>query len=113
MNNLKNIMPVAVHIATGGLAHSLDGESDGSFQVTGGTRFRLFFSARTISNVLLIIGYKDPISISNAAYILSDLHSMDDDVPEGTTVYYAILDVDDFTPVQGGQDDTIHISFYG
>jgi len=121
MTNLRNELPVAVHVAsggdarvrTGGQTFSLDGVSSGSFQMTDATRFRALLSTRTMSGMLLLLGYTSPVTLSNAAWIVSDIDSISDDVPEGTTVYFATVSPDDFTAMQGGDLDTLHVSFYG
>lgn len=121
MTSLKNELPVAVHIASGGEARArtggqvcaLNGITSGSFQVTEGTRFRALYSSRTMGGMLLLLGYASPVTLANASWIMGDLTSMTDNVPEGTTVYFATVTPDDFTAMQGGPFDTLHISFYG
>jgi len=121
MTNLRNELPIAVHVASGGDARVrtggqvivLDGISSGSFQVTNGTRFRAFYSVRTTSGQILLLGYTSPVTILNASWIMMDFDNMSDDVPEGSTVYFTTLSSDDLTPMQGGEFDTVHISIYG
>jgi hypothetical protein len=121
MTNLRNELPVAVHLAsggdarvrTGGQTFSFNGVSSGSFQMTGATRFRAFFSTRTMSGLLLLLSYTNPVTLLNASWIMRDLTSLSENVPEGATVYFAAVSPDDFTAMQGGEFDTLHVSFYG
>ena len=121
MTSLKNELPVAVHVASGGEARirtggqviALNGVTSGSFQVTEGTRFRAQYSSRTMCGMLLLLGYTSPVTLANASWVMTDLTSISDDVPEGATVYLATITPDDFTAMQGGQFDTLHVSFYG
>jgi|GEM_PF-1154903 len=121
MTNLMNELPVAVHVASGGAARvrkggltiSLNGVSSGSFQVTGGTRYRLSCNLFTVGGLLLLVGYQDPLSLSSAAWLAIDRDKIEDDVPEGTTVYWKAVNPEDFAPYPGGEFDSIHISIYG
>ncbi|MGI6295479.1 MAG: hypothetical protein ACOX3G_05270 [Armatimonadota bacterium] len=120
MENLKNIMPVAVHLASGGSARvriggqsvPLEDISDGSFDVEGGTGFRLFFVNASGLIGTMLIGYETPLDLSNASLVTSDMEMLSDDVPAGTTVYFALVDADG-DPVQGGEGDVLHVSIYG
>lgn len=120
MTNLKNELPVQVHVGSGGCGRvrsggtvvSLNGVSSGSFQVTGATGFRGLFNNRTVSGLMLLIGYASPISAQNAVMSVSDLQQIADDVPEGTTVYFATFSADGMIPTAGGMLDTLNLSFY-
>lgn len=121
MTNLQNELPVAVHVASGGDARvrtggqvvSLNGISSGSFQVLGATKFRALFSTRSTSGMIMLVGYTSPVTLANASWILLDWGQFSDDVPEGTTVHFTAIEADEFTPIQGGESDTMHISYYG
>ena len=120
MNNLKNRLPVAVHLASGGDARvrvggvsiPLEGEATASFITTGATRFRLTLNARSVPGVMLLIGYDSPLTLANAPMLCSDMDSVTDDVPEGTTVYIALVNPMDGSAVTGGEEDHAVISFY-
>lgn len=120
MISLKNELPVAVHLAsggearlrTGGQAISLNGISSGSFQVMSGTRFRAKFGMRSVTGLSLLIGYSSPLTLANASTVASDTDDIYDDVPEGTTVYFSIIGPADDTPVLGGEHDYLYVSFY-
>ena len=121
MTDVKNELPVAVHHASGGSARarvggssiSLDSVSSGSFQVTGGTRYRLFANLRSSSGCAVLVGYSSPVSVQNAAMAVTDLNSITDDVPEGTTVYLAMIDTGTTSAVAGGSDDYLAVTIYG
>jgi hypothetical protein len=121
MTNLMNELPVAVHLASGGDARvrkggqviMLEGVSSGSFQVTGGTRYRLAYTIFTAGGLLLLVGYETPLAIENASWRALDREEIHDDVPEGTTVYWKTVSPDNFATYPGGEFDSIHISIYG
>ena len=121
MTNLMNELPVAVHVSSGGAARvrkggqviMLDGVSSGSFQVTGGTGYRLAYTIFTTSGLLLLVGYENPLALANASWLALDRDEIHDDVPEGTTVYWKTVNPDTFSPYPGGESDSIHISIYG
>lgn len=121
MTSLKNELPVAVHVASGGDARvrvggeviSLNGISTGSFQVSNATRFRVLFSNRTAGGMILLVGYSTPLTMANASRLGIDFCEVVDDVPEGTTVYFALFTSDDYTPMDGGALDSLHITYYG
>lgn len=121
MINLKNELPVAVHLASGGDARvrtggqviSFDGVSSGSFQVMNATKLRGMLNLRTNSGLAVLLGYTSPVTYANASWVLFDLNQVTDEVPEGTTVYYATISPDEFIPMAGGVHDTLHLSFYG
>lgn len=119
MDNLKNIMPVAVHLASGGgarirvggLSIPLEDVSGGSFEVEHGTGFRLFHVNNSGSADILLIGYKNPLDASNASLVTRSMQMLSDDVPSGTTVYFALTDSDGGS-LQGEEGDWLHVSFY-
>ena len=121
MTNVKNELPVAVHHKSGGSARtrvggatvSLEGVSSGSFQLVGGTRYRLCFSVRAASGLLLLVGYTSPVTLANASAVLLDLARYDDDVPDGTTVYFTTISPVDLLPTEAGAGDCVYASFYG
>lgn len=121
MIRTMNELPVAVHhesggdarVRCGGFGISLNNVASGSFQVIGGTRFRLFVNTRTNAGLAIAIGYQNPVTTANTEMLVQDLNSAFDDVPEGTTVYWALVNPLDFVPVPGGQYDYIHVAFYG
>lgn len=121
MTNLKNELPVSVHVASGGDARvrtggqtiSLDGESSASFQVTGGTRFKMVADLKSSAGMLLYLGYTDPISLQNSSASCADAASLTDDVPEDTTVYLLLVDPMTMLPVDGGAQDWVRVSIYG
>ena len=121
MTNVKNELPVAVHHASGGSARvryggaavSLNGVSSGSFQVESGTRYRIFMSLRSTTALLVLVGYTNPLSHANSSFVVTDLNEISDDVPEGTTVYYMLASPMTGTPVPGGADDYLYVSYYG
>jgi len=121
MTNLQNELPVAVHVASGGDARvraggqviSLNGISSGSFQVLGATKYRAVLSARSTAGMVMLVGYTSPVTLANASWIVLDWGQINDDVPEGATVYFSTIEVDEFGPQQGGEHDTLHISYYG
>ncbi len=121
MDNLKNIMPVGVHLASGGDARvrvggdvlSLEDVSQGSFTIEHGTGYRLFYFNRSGNIGLLALGYESPLDASNASLLAGETQIISDDVAQGTTVYFALLDTDGLDLVQGGENDTLHVSFYG
>ena len=120
MTDVKNELPIAVHLASGGDARirsggiviSLEGISSGSFQVTDGTRFRIYPCFRQTSNLVAIISYSNPATLQNAASVCFDLNEFIDDVAEGTTVYISFVDVETFQPVLGDVLDFLYVSFY-
>lgn len=119
--NLRNELPIAVHVASGGDARvrtggqviSLGGISSGSFQVSGATGYRGVFSSRGTSGLMLLLGYTSPVTIANASHMAIDFGGFSDDVPDGTTVHFAIVKLEDFTSTQGAASDQVHVSFYG
>lgn len=121
MTNLRNQLPIAVHVQSGGDARvrtggqvlSLDGVSAGSIQLTGATRLRGVFSARSTGGVMLLVGYSSPVTLANASWFVSDLAEFSDDAPEGTVVHFQMVSMDDHAPVVGDELDAIHLSFYG
>lgn len=121
MTNLRNELPVAVHIASGGDARvrtggqviSLNEISSGSFQVLGATKYRAEFNTRTTGGMVLLMGYTSPVTLANASWVSLDWGQINDDVPEGTSVYFATVEADEFAALQGGEHDTLHISYYG
>ena len=120
MTNVKNELPIAVHIASGGDARlrsggasvDLNGETDGSFQVTGATRYKICANLRSNSSTLICVGYQSPVTMANASMLLSDMGSVVDDVPDGTTVYFGLFDVSTMDAAAGGASDTLLVSFY-
>lgn len=120
MTNLKNELPVAVHIAsggdarvrTGGQAMPLNNRSAGSFQVMGATRFRVKLNLRTVTGLSLLIGYSSPVDLTNASLVVPDGGECFDDVPEGTTVYFSTIGPMEETPIAGGASDYLYVSFY-
>lgn len=121
MTNLMNELPVAVHLASGGAARvrkggqviTLEGVSSGSFQVTGGTGYRLAYTIFAASGVLLLVGYENPLTLANASWLAISRDEIHDDVPEGTTVYWKTVNPDDFSLYPAGEFDSMHISIYG
>lgn len=121
MPRVKNDLPIAVHIASGGDARirrggtviSLDGVSSGSFQVTGGTGYRVVLNNSTTTGIQLLLGYTSPVTPANASLICQDGSHLADDVPEGATVYFSILDPMELLPMQGGESDYLYVSIYG
>ncbi len=120
MTNLMNELPVAVHVASGGCARirasgqtiSLNGISSGSFQITGATRYRIKCSLFTVGGLTLLVGYTNPLTLSNASWTAINREEISDDVPEGTTVYWKTVDPSDFTAFDGGEFDILHLSLY-
>ncbi len=121
MVNIRNKLLVAVHhasggsarIRTGGAAVSMEGESSGSFRVVGGTRYRLCYSCRGLGGLILLVGYTNPVVLENASTVLLDFGVYEDDVPEGTYVYFATLSPSDLTSHDGAAGDMVYASFYG
>ncbi|MCE5314507.1 MAG: hypothetical protein ABFD49_08670 [Armatimonadota bacterium] len=121
MTTVKNQLPVAVHqvsggdarVRTGGLTISLTDINGGSFQVENGTRYRIVADLRTYSTLMLLIGYTCPVTQSNASLVCVDLDEVFDDVEEGTTVYFSVVDTSDLAEVSCTAYDKVHISFYG
>lgn len=121
MTNLKNELPIAVHMASGGDARvrcggttiSLDGVSAGSFQVTNGTRYRVFVDTRSTAGLLVLFGYASPVAFANASLFGLDLGEVHDDVPENTTVYFTLINPSDLQPIEGDTLDYLHVSYYG
>lgn len=121
MAKLRNELPVAVHVASGGDARvrtggqvvSFNGVSAASVQMDGATRIRGVFSARSSVGVILLVGYSGPLTSANASFFVTDLEEFSDDVPDGTTVYFRTVSSDDMSPVNGDTLDVVHLSFYG
>ena len=121
MTNVKNELPIAVHVASGGDARvktggtvvELDGITGGSFQVTNGTRYRLLPNLRANSTALILIGYTNPLTMGNASRIATDVVEMVDDVPAGTTVYFVVLNSMDLTPLECSEYDFLYVTYYG
>ncbi|MHB9035097.1 MAG: hypothetical protein ACYC64_00420 [Armatimonadota bacterium] len=121
MSKVKNELPIAVHhssggdarVRTGGQTISLAGVSDGSFQITSGTRYRLVADLRTYSTLMILIGYTSPVTQSNASLVCLDLKEVFDDIAEGTTVYFSAVDVSSLSPTPCTAYDKLHVSFYG
>ena len=121
MTDLRNELPVAVHLASGGDARlrtggeviSLNGISSASFQMINSTRFRAFFSNRSMGGLVLLIGYTAPVTLANASWMGSDSALFTDDVPEGTTIHISTVNPEDYTSAPGGAFDALHVSFYG
>ena len=120
MTSVKNELPVAVHQASGGGARVryggtevwLAGTSSGSFQVEDGTRYRIFLNFRTSTGMLLLVGYTSPPTMANSSLVGTDLKETIDDVPKGTTVYYVLISPMTGTPITGGADDYLYVSYY-
>jgi len=120
MTNLRNELPIAVHLASGGNARirtggqvvAFDQVSSGSVQLTGATGFRGSFSARSTGGVLLLIGYATPLTHENASWVISDFGQFSDDAPEGTTVHFRLVSSDNLEPANGGALDAVYVSFY-
>ena len=121
MTNVKNELPIAVHVASGGDARvktgatvvELDGITGGSFQVTNGTRYRLLPNLRGNTTAVVLVGYSSPLTLGNAARVAVDLNEMVDDVPEGTTVYFVVFSVMDLSPLECGEYDFLYVTYYG
>jgi hypothetical protein len=121
VTNLKNELPVAVHHASGGDARvrvggnniSLNNISSGSFQMTNATRFKVFANLRSGQGILILVGYTTPITLSNASGVVIDMGTIIDDAPDGSAVYFSILDPMSLTPTPGGADDYLYVSLYG
>lgn len=122
MTSVRNLLPVAVHVKSGGDARvrmggsvlSLHDVTSGSFQLTGGaTRFRIMLNSRTNQGFMLAVGYVDPINAFNCSLICQDLEEVIDDVPEGTAVYFALIDPSTNQPTTGGENDCVSLSLYG
>ncbi len=121
MANVMNTIPIAVHIASGGDARvrtgggsiSLNGIASGSFQVSGGTRYRLQASLRSAQSGIIIGGYSSPLSISNASFVCADSDVLIDDVPQGATVYFKLLDPITLEAMEGSSNDYVYYSIYG
>jgi len=115
MINAKNQLPIAVResrLRKSGEALSLDGISSGSFEVSGGTRYTLRANMRSTIGYV-IIGYESPIGLDNASILFADLDSFADNVPEGTTVYFKVLDPATLLPLACGADDYLYVAVYG
>lgn len=120
MTGVKNELPIAVHHSSGGSARlraggtavALSGQASGSFQVLGGTRYRLCYSARTTSGLLLLVGYTSPVTLASASAVLLDLAFFEDSVREGTTVYFTTISPADLLPAEGGPGDFVYFSVY-
>lgn len=119
--NLKNELPVAVHIASGGDARvrrggqviSFNETTAGSFQVSNATHYKLQFSLRSSSGLMLILGYTSPLTLANASAVLEDIDIFEDDVLEDTTVYMMLVPTDSEMLIAGGALDRAYVSFYG
>jgi len=121
VTNVKNELPIAVHVASGGDARvktggtvvELDGITGGSFQVTNGTRYRLFPNLRANITALVLVGYSNPLTLENGSRIATDLNETVDDVPAGTTVYFAVLSAMDLSPLECSEYDFLYVTYYG
>ena len=121
MINLKNELPVAVHIAsggdarvrTGGEAVRLSGITSGSFQLMEGTRYRMQFAARSTGGIAVLVGYTSPVTLATASRMAFDMNEVYDDVPQGAVVYFSLVNPDDLTPASGGANDVLFVSYYG
>lgn len=121
MTNVKNELPVAVHVAsggdarvrTGGTAISLDGISQGSFQVQNGTKFRVCANFRSGSGAILLLATDSPVTLSNASTVVSDGQLVSDCVPSGTEIYFILVSPMDLQPTPGGAYDYLYVTFYG
>lgn len=119
MTNVKNELPVAVHVASGGDARvrtggtnvSLNGTPTASFQVSG-TKYKLCTSLRASAGSFVFIGYENPINLNNASFITRDMDTIEDVVPDGTTVYVLLVSPMTMEPINGLANDTVCISFY-
>jgi len=98
-------------LRVGGSAIAMDGLSSGSFAVSGGTRFSVRANMRT-TIAYLIIGYSTPIGLANASVLQADLNVFEDNVEDGTTVYWATLDPSDLSPIECGANDFLYVSIY-
>ena len=120
MTNLRNELPIAVHLAsggnarlrTGGQAVSLNGISSASVQASGATGVRGVLNARSTGSVLLLVGYSSPVTASNASWVISDLGEFKDDIPTGTTLYLQAVSSDSLSPITCGAHDYVFLSFY-
>ena len=114
MDGTQNELPVGMvdaRLRKGGQSVDLEGVEQASFQVTGGTKYRLM---STSPAGLLCVGYSAPVTIHNAAGYLPGFGStFEDNVPEGTVVYLAELSPLDLSPMVGGENDIVNVSFYG
>lgn len=95
----------------GGTNIQLTNISSGSFQVNG-TRYRVYSNMRASNDMLLLIGYTSPVTFANASVMLIDMESYEDNVPEGTTVYFTLINPATFNPANGTAMDFIYTSIY-
>jgi hypothetical protein len=121
VTNLQNELPIAVHHASGGDARvrvagstiSLHNVSSGSFVMTNASRFRIVANLRTMPSIFILVGYTNPVTLANASAVMTDLNTFIDDVPEGATVYFTLLDMMTLSPTPGEANDYLHVSLYG
>ncbi len=121
MANLKNELPIAVHVASGGDARirtrgesiDLNGISSGSFQMMEDTRYRMQFCARSMGGAAVLVGYTSPVTSATASWIALDMDEITDDVPQGTVVYFSIISPDNMVTAPGGVHDSLFVSYYG
>lgn len=119
MTNVKNELPVAVHMAsggdarvrTGGINISLHGVSSASFQVSG-TKYKMCPSLRASGGSFVYVGYESPVGLNNAAFITCDMETTQDEVPNGTTVYVLLVSPMTNEPINGLAQDSVCVSFY-
>jgi hypothetical protein len=115
----QNGLPVSIHHASGGDARVRSGGtniqltsiSSGSFQVNG-TRYKLFANMRMTSEIITLVGYTSPVTVANASAMLLDMQAYQDDVPEGTTVYFTLVNPSTLSPSNGSSGDYIYTSIY-
>ena len=121
MTDVKNELPIAVHIASGGDARirregvviPLSGVSGGSFQVVNATQYRALANMRSTSSLIIIIGHTNPVTLINGSAVLMDMDDFVENVAEGSTIHFAILHPETLQPALAGGDDYLYVSLYG
>jgi hypothetical protein len=118
--DVKNELPIAVHHASGGNARvrvggqaiSLNGVSTGSFEIGDVTCFRVSANLRTSAGFLVVIGYTGPVTLANASRVFADTMTIEENVPDHATVYYALVDPGTAQITEGGAQDYLYVSLY-
>ena len=116
-----NKLPFAVDVISGGTASpriggsviSIEDIASGSIALGEARRFRVYPNLRSWSGKLFLLGFTNPVNLSNAEYVISSSAAeIRDSIPAGTTLYWALISSTAYTPVLGGANDFIAVTRY-
>lgn len=120
MDSFKNNLPIAVHQVgggeamkrTGSLIIPLDGTITGSFSTGTASKIRVFPNLRTGTDILVLLSFSGPVSLSEADYVLVDREHFWEYLPDTVTVHYRLIDLAMLVDRTAGANDYLCVAFY-